>query len=122
MRDVIIINETTPIEAQLQGGYCRTFLCRLRGLMFRRSIPEDWGLILVQDRDSIVNSAIHMFGVPFDLGVVWIDAEMKVVDRAIVKRWIGLKSPIQPAKYVLEMRPKHLNKFKIGDKLRFDDV
>jgi uncharacterized membrane protein (UPF0127 family) len=122
MRDVQIINETLPFKVQLLAGYCRSFLCRLRGLMFRRNIPEDWGLVLVQSSDSIVNSAIHMVGVPFDLGVVWINSEMIVVDRAIVKQWVGLKSPSRPAMYVLEMQPKHLEKFQIGDKLRFDDI
>ena len=90
--------------------------------MFRRSIPENWGLLLVQNSDSIVNSAIHMVAVPFDLGIVWVNDAGVVVDTVVAKRWVGMKSPKAPARYTLEVQPSHLSKFQPGDKLEFVEV
>jgi len=121
MKNVLIQNQTTPLPSDLTAGFCDTFLCRLRGLMFRKSIPEDWGLLLVQPAESIVNSAIHMFAVPFNLGVIWINQAGIVVDLAEVKQWVGIKSPQKPACYILEIQPSRLEEFNIGDKIIFLD-
>jgi uncharacterized membrane protein (UPF0127 family) len=122
MREVEIVNSTNPFEGQIRAGYCASFFCRLKGLMFRRSIPENWGLLLVQNSDSIVNSAIHMVAVPFDLGIVWVNDAGVVVDTVVAKRWVGMKSPKAPARYTLEVQPSHLSKFQPGDKLEFVEV
>ena len=87
--------------------------------MFRRGIPEDWGLLLVQTSESVMNAAIHMVGVPFDLGIIWINNAGEVVDTTVAKAWVGLKSPGKPARYILEVRPDHLDKFNIGDQIEF---
>jgi hypothetical protein len=42
-----------------------------------------------------------------------------VVDVAIVRRWIGLKSPKKPARYILEVIPERAGEFRIGDTLEF---
>lgn len=122
MKQIQIVNQTSPFEGNLHAGYCSSFLCRLKGLMFRRGIPEDWGLLLVGDSESIINSAIHMVAVPFDLGIVWINEGGEVVDTALAKKWIGLKSPKKPARYILEVQPKHLGKFNPGDRIDFVEV
>ena len=87
--------------------------------MFRPGIPADWGLLLVQSSESIINAAIHMVGVPFDLGAIWINSDGEVVDSALAKAWVGVKSPAKPARYILEVRPEHLEKFTVGDKINF---
>jgi uncharacterized membrane protein (UPF0127 family) len=122
MKQVQIVNQTSPFEGKLLAGYCISFLCRLKGLMFLRGIPEDWGLLLVGDSDSIVNSAIHMVAVPFDLGIVWINDGGEVVDTALAKKWVGLKSPKKPARFILEVQPKHLGKFNPGDRIDFVEI
>lgn len=119
MNDVIIRNQTHPLNAALRAGYCASFMCRLKGLMFRKGIPDNWGLLLVESSESIINAAIHMFAVPFDLGVIWINNQYEVVDVAVVKRWIGIKSPKKPARYILEVTPVRASEFNIGDKLEF---
>jgi uncharacterized membrane protein (UPF0127 family) len=119
MYDILVVNETRPLPTELRARYCSSFLCRFKGLMFRRSIPSDWGLLLVQASDSIVNSAIHMVAVPFDLGVIWINDALEVVDVARVKKWIGIKSPQKAARYILEIVPERVNEFEIGDRVSF---
>ena len=90
--------------------------------MFRRRIPEDWGLLLAYHKDSKRDTAIHMFFVPFDLGIVWINKAGEVVDLAVAKKWIGLKSPKQPACYILEIVPQRIGEFRIGDRVVFESI
>ena len=119
MRLIKIENRTTPLANPLKVRYCDTFLSRLRGLTFQRSLPPEEGIILAQTRDSRLDSAIHMLGVWFDLGVVWLDGNQQVVDRRIAHRWRLLYIPIKPARFVLEMHPVRLGEFNLGDRLSF---
>lgn len=89
--------------------------------MFRTGIPQEWGLLLVEPVESIVNAAIHMIAVPFDLGVVWINTAGEVVDTAVAKAWVGLKKPAKPARYILEISPSRLIEFKTGERISFED-
>ena len=63
-----------------------------------------------------------MLFVPFDLGIIWINDRGEVVGTALAKSWVGLKSPKKPARYILEVQPKHLEKFKPGDRVDFVEV
>ena len=101
---------------------CDTFFYRLRGLMFRKNISQDEGLLLVQGNDSRVDSSIHMLFVPFKLGVIWINSNFKVVDRIIAKPWGLAYFPTVPAKYTLEIHPDHLTEFEIGDEVKFIEI
>ena len=103
--------------------YCDSFLCRLRGLTFRKRLETDDGLLLVQGRrDSRIDSSIHMLFVPFDLNVVWINTNMTVVDKVIAKSWRPAYLSAQPACYVLEIHPDRWEAYQIGDKVDFQDV
>lgn len=76
--------------------------------------------MLVQSRDSRLDSAIHMFGVWTDLAVVWINDAMKVVDVRLARRWRPLYVPVQAARFVLESAPERLHDFEIGDEVFFE--
>jgi uncharacterized membrane protein (UPF0127 family) len=126
MTTEVLIRNCGPAGSGRQGSrpvlarYCSSFLCRLIGLTFRKSIPSGWGLLLVEKRENRLDTAIHMLGVWTDLAVVWIDSRKKVVDVRLARRWRPAYVPAHPAKYVLEMAPEHLNDFHIGDQLEFD--
>lgn len=122
MDDVLVVNQSQSLTMPLMAGYCASFLCRLKGLMFRRNIPNDWGLLLAYQKDSKRDTAIHMLFVPFDLGVVWINKAGEVVDIAVAKKWIGIKTPKKPACYILEIVPQRITEFKIGDKVTFENI
>ncbi|MGD8458546.1 MAG: DUF192 domain-containing protein [Anaerolineales bacterium] len=121
MKNVIVVNKTHSLESALQASYCFSFFCRLKGLTFRWHIPKDWGLLLVQSKDSRIDTAIHMFGVFIDLGIIWINTAGEVVDKCLAKRWLTIKSPKQPARYILEIVPDRLHEFNIGDKIYFEE-
>lgn len=120
MSIIAITNSTRALSSALTATYCDTFWCKLRGLTFRKSLANQEGLLLVEKEDSRVNSAIHMVGVYFDLGIVWINDAMRVVDTGIAKKWVGLLTPNVPARYTLEIIPERISEFNVGDQIRFD--
>lgn len=108
----------TADRAVIRARWCQSYLCRLRGLTFRRSLPEGTGLLLVDDKESISGAAIHMWAVFFPLGVVWIDAAKWVVDYTLARPW-RVYMPKAPARYVLEGPPSMLEAITEGDALEF---
>jgi uncharacterized membrane protein (UPF0127 family) len=118
MKQIIIRNLSESENHSISADYCSSFLCRLRGLTFRRSILPDYGLLLVFGRDSRLDSSIHMMFVLTDLTIVWINSAFEVVDVILARRWRPLYIPRQPASYVLELHPERLHDFEIGDKVQ----
>ena len=119
MKIIRLENRNQPLPAPLQAIYCDSFLCRLRGLMFRSSLAHNEGLLLVEARDSRLDTAIHMLIVFMDLAVIWINSEHIVVDTVLARSWHPAYAPRQTAKYILEIHPGRLNEFKIGDHVEF---
>lgn len=122
MKSVTIHNLTHPNPQPLTASYCASFLCRLRGLMFRRTLSPNWGLLLVQSRDSRIDSSIHMLAMWIDLAVVWITDGGEVADVRLARRWRPAYFSQRPARYVLEMDVAHINEFQVGDKVRFEET
>jgi uncharacterized membrane protein (UPF0127 family) len=119
MKFVQIQNLTKPLKLPIEAGYCSSFLCQLRGLTFRSHIQPSEGLLLVQKRDSRLDSSIHMMFVWTDLAVVWINEALEVVDKRLAKKWVPGYIPAAPARYVLELSPDRLLDFDIGDRIEF---
>ncbi len=122
MSRVQIHNLNCPQGRPLFARYCASFLCRLRGLTFRRSLSLDEGLLLVERGDSRVDTSIHMLFVWIDLGVVWINDAQEVVDICLARRWRPAYFPKKPARYVLEIHPDRLADFNVGDRVEFEKV
>jgi uncharacterized membrane protein (UPF0127 family) len=122
MKIIPIQNQSRPLPAPLQAIYCDSFLCRLRGLMFRSSLEHSEGLLLVEGRDSRLDTSIHMLFVPMDLAVIWINSKYTVVDTVLARSWHLAYAPRQAAKFTLEIHPSRLNEFEIGDVVDFQHV
>jgi uncharacterized membrane protein (UPF0127 family) len=122
MQKYLVRNLDNSEMSPLSVDYCDSFFCRLRGLTFRRNLSSEEGLLLVQKNDSRLDASIHMLGVWMDLGVVWINAAMKVVDLRLARSWRPLYIPQQPARFVLESDPVRLSDFRLGDELRFEEA
>jgi uncharacterized membrane protein (UPF0127 family) len=122
MRRVIVNNRNRPLDHPVQAVYCDTFLCQLRGLTFRRRLKFNEGLLLVQDRDSRLEAAIHMLGVWFNIAVVWINTDMKIVDVRLARSWRLLYMPKYPSSFVLELPAERLHDFQIGEEVLFEEV
>ena len=122
MKTIQIENKNISLPTPLHAIFCDSFLCRLRGLMFRSSLDLDEGLLLVEGRDSRIDTSIHMLFVFMDLAVVWINSQNVVVDTVLARAWRPAYFPRQAAKYILEINPARLNEFKIGDPVEFQNV
>jgi uncharacterized membrane protein (UPF0127 family) len=100
--------------------WCDSFLCRLRGLMFRAGLAEGEGLLLVETRESRLDAAIHMLFMRFPIAAVWLDARYRVVDTCLARPWRPLYAPRAPAQYTLETSPALLQQIAIGDELALE--
>ena len=112
-------NETQGERLLGRVSRCASFLCRLRGLTFRRHLGDDEGLLLVGRRESRADAAIHMFFVFFPIAAVWLDGGGRVVDVRMARPFRPLYVPRAPARDVLEGSPGLLERVRIGDQLRF---
>lgn len=64
-----------------------SLVSQMRGLMFRRSIPDDFGLLF--RFDTAESRSLHMLFVPFAIDAVWlVDGEVTKVKR--LRPWVGL--------------------------------
>lgn len=90
--------------------------------MFRPRLDPDDGLLLVEKRDSRLDTSIHMFFVPFDLAVFWINSDMTVVDKVIARAWKPAYFPKANARYTLEIHPNRWADYEIGDKVEFNNA
>jgi len=118
-RYIYINNLTKKLDMPARVQYADEFMSKLRGLMFRPRLEPDFGLLLVGDKNSRLDSSIHMFFVSFDLAVFWINSDMQIVDKVIAKSWKPAYFPKAEAKYTLEIHPNRFADYEIGDKVEF---
>lgn len=101
----------------LQVRRCDTFLCRLRGLMFRRRLRPAEALLFVEAGESRAATAIHMMFVFCAIGVVWLRSDGVVVDKVLAKPFRPFYAPRAPARYYLEAAPEVLDWVAVGERL-----
>jgi hypothetical protein len=118
MKD-LIIRTTSGVPIKLI--ICDSFLRKLRGLMFQKNMPQFSGIIFRYKKDSIINTSIHMLFMNFPIAVLWVNNENIIVDKIIAHPWHFMYAPSIPASLVVEIHVKHIDEFRIGDKIRFDD-
>jgi uncharacterized membrane protein (UPF0127 family) len=118
----VLRNVQTGAVVLNRARWCASFWCRSKGLQFVSRLPDDEGLLFVTGSESRANTTIHMFFMLFSIGVVWLDASGQVVDAQLAKPWRPAYAPRKPAQYFIEANPNILDRVKIGDKLRFDEV
>lgn len=119
---IVVENTHKKIDSLPRIKYCDTFLTQLRGFTFRPSLSRNEGLLLVGKRDSRLDSSIHMLFVSFDLAVIWISSDLKVVDKVIAKSWRPAYFSKVPARYVLEIHPDRWGDYEIGDTVQLQDA
>lgn len=118
---IAVWNETRGERLLGRVRRCAGFLCRLRGLTFRRDLDDDEGMLLVGHRESRVNTAVHMLFVFFPIAAVWLDRKGQVVDAQLAYPFRLLYVPRAPARDVLEGPPTLLERVRIGDQLRLGE-
>lgn len=119
---VTVWNETRGEQLLGRARRCASFLCRLRGLTFRRSLAQEEGLLLVGRRESRADTTIHMFFVFFPIAAIWLDQSGQVVDAQLARPFRPLYVPRAPARDVLEGTPALLERVQIGDRIVMRDA
>ena len=116
----VLSSDNTQIKQnQIRVKVCDTFISRLRGYMFFSMIRKDEGLLFINKHDNQLDSAIHMLFMWFNLAVIWLSKERRVVDKVIAKKWHLIYFPKAPASYILEIHPSNYNDFSIGELVEF---
>lgn len=105
----------------LSVEWADTFFSRFMGLMGRKEIDQSKGLVLALDRESKINAAIHMLFMRFNIAVIWLSEDFKVIDKIIAEKWHLSYQPKIAAKYILETHPTNLTLFDIGDKIQISN-
>jgi uncharacterized membrane protein (UPF0127 family) len=102
----------------VRARWCESFLCRLRGLTFRRSIAAGEGLLLVDRSEGRMSASIHMWMVFFPIGVIWLNSRREIVDTIVAKPW-RVYLPAAAAQYTLETQPAVIESVQPGDRLEW---
>jgi uncharacterized membrane protein (UPF0127 family) len=113
---VQIINRSSSTRVLARARWCESLLCRSIGLMLRRRLGDEEGLLLVQRAKDAVSAGIHMLFVFFPLGVLWVAQDGKVVDSVLARPW-RIYVPKEKAYYILEGHPRILDDVSVGDML-----
>jgi hypothetical protein len=91
-------------------------LKQMRGLMFRRPVPEGFAMVFDLKREQYID--IHMLFVRFPLDLVFLDKNKKVIDlRKGLKPWTGQAFSKQFAMYAIEFPAGTIDRhmIEIGD-------
>jgi uncharacterized membrane protein (UPF0127 family) len=117
-----IINDTNFSNRPIIACIANTFLDRFIGFMFRSSIKEDEGLLLVLHQSSRTKASIHMTFINFNLGIIWLNDQLSVTQVELAHKWTSIFFPTKPAKYILEIHPSQIPLFAIGDRIHFEQI
>ncbi|HLY26692.1 MAG TPA: DUF192 domain-containing protein [Aggregatilineales bacterium] len=116
----VLKNADTGAVLLERAKWCHDFWCHLRGLMFRLDLPDNEGLLFVYERESRMDTSIHMLFCFFPIATIWLDSKGVVVDKVLAKPWRPAYAPRLPAQYFIEARPLLLDKVAVGDRLSWD--
>ena len=116
-----IRNVSREGPGRVRARWCASFACKLRGLTFRRTLPKDRALLLVESAEGRWNTAIHMWFVFQPLAVIWLNSEPRVVDVRVAQPWRWYV-PHAPARFVLEGTADLASHFEVGDLVGFESL
>jgi len=111
----VLKNADTGAVLLNRARWCQNFWSHFRGLMFRRDLPEDEGLLFVYGRESRTETSIHMLFCYFPIATVWLNSGGVVVDKVLAKPWRPAYASHVPAQYFIEARPSLLDRVQVGD-------
>lgn len=96
-----------------------SFISRLRGLMFKKCLEKDKGL-LIEYSKRLRSRSVHGFFMRFPLDLIFIDDDKRIVELASLRPW-KIYNPRADCRWVLEVNEGFTREkgLKIGDTLAF---
>ncbi len=95
---------------------------RMEGLMFKKTLPQNQGMIFIFDKEG--HPGIWMMGMSFPIDIIWINKDFEIVDIAENAKPCIISCPVHvPEKksvYVLEVNSGFVkeNNISVGDVVR----
>lgn len=118
----LIVNERTGQVVLARARVRASFVSRLAGLSFRGQDAICDGALFVCGSNSRLAAAVHTLALRSTIGVVWLSADLLVVDKKLARSWRFAHVPSAPAMYYLEADPAILERVDIDDQLRIDEA
>lgn len=116
MREVSIFNLSKNVIISERAKIATEFISKFRGLMFKREIEKNGGLILVN------TNSIHTFFMYFPIDVLFLNSDFLVIKKIENLKPNRITSPFNKAKFVVELKTGKIKKTntEVGDKIIFD--
>lgn len=90
---------------------------QILGLMFRRSIPEDYAMIFDMRYERFIS--IHMLFVPFPIDLAFLGRDRTITGiRPGLRPWIGYAATRKPSQYVIEAPAGTLERYGLSEGTR----
>ena len=111
-------------DTEIRAEIADTFTKRTKGLMFRKSLPENEGMLFVFDNEDYHSFWMMNMSIPID--IIWINEKKEVVDILQNVQPCGLScssyKPKEKAMYVLEVSVNFTDRhnIEIGTILEFE--
>ena len=103
-------------DVSVRAEISESLIERSKGLMFKKSLPDNEGMLFVFDKEGY--HRFWMMNMSFPIDIIWIDNEKKVVHIVKDAKPCGLicnsYAPEKEAKYVLEVNANFTTKNKIN--------
>lgn len=94
-----------------------SFFKRLKGLMFTKQLRNFHGALFINKNENILDSAIHMLFMNYNIAVFWMDNSNRIVDKKIAKKWNLLYYPNSKASKILETHEEIFDEIQLGEQL-----
>ena len=117
-----IVNLRTDQVLLARASLRTGFRGRLLGLQGQPQLAQDEGLLFRCCCVGRLSAAIHTLNLRMTIGVVWLDADLKVVDMQRARPWKFAYVPRAAARYYLEASPAILEGLRVGDQLRIEEA
>lgn len=115
MRIVHETDHSDPKPLATDVEVADSIVARGKGLMFRRSIPEDYGLVF--EFETAARRSVHMLFVPFPIDVLWLEDErVRAVKR--LSPWRGFAA--NQADTLIELPAGTTHSVEPGDRVRIE--
>ncbi len=106
--------------------YADTPQLRKKGMLGKDTLDKSDGVLLVMPPRLGLSLfySIHMFGVPFELALAWLDKERNVLDLKLAKpgRMYFPSGIFTDTRYILEVHPDHLLKLKQAGRVKWEEI
>jgi len=113
----------------LEAYVADSFAKKMFGLMYRKDLGKDKGMLFTMGRESREGASIWMMNMNFSIDIIWLDRDFRVVDikadaKPCKSMWgCETYSPREKVKYVLEVNSGDAKRLGImtGEKLALKD-